>query len=188
MYRADKIVLIFSLITAIELHLILRGHQQLASLVGLATDDACRDLLKHHAAVLDTLKSTPEALVFAAIAHCGSLSASPMETDAVPALHDVRAYHFDPSFLWAPRSARTKVVAWAGDAFIAQIAGTMAPFSELPDDCVGDVLEYFEMNMPRAESLHLVAHCSSAEACAWVRAVVMAAVLVRKLGFFSVVS
>jgi len=162
----------------IESFVNLLGHQQDAPVSNLAIDGTCRDLLKHHAGILDTLKATPKALVSAAIAHCASLSAPPIETDAEPAL-PLHAYHFDPFFLWAPSAARASVVAWARDAFVIELAGTIEPFSGLPDDCAGDVLEYFEMNMPRAESMQLVAHCSSAEAYAWVHAVIMAAVLVR---------
>jgi hypothetical protein len=155
-------------------------HKHAAPLFDLATDGACRDLLTHHSAVLDTLKSTPEALVHAAAAHCASLAASATDFTSEPAL-PLRAYHFDPFFLWAPSCARAAVVAWARDALIVELAGPIAPFSELPLDCAGDVLEYFEMEMPRAESQHLVAHCLSPEAYAWVRAVVMAAVMVRIL-------
>ena len=54
----------------------------------------------------------------------------------------------------------------------------MQPFADLPDDCAGDVLEYFDAPKTRPELVYIATHCSSPEACAWVRKVVAAAVAV----------
>jgi len=115
----------------------------------------------------------PTVLVFEVLSYCAALSASgeTLPSIALP----FHAQPFDPLFLWAPRGSRSAVYAWARDAFIAQLAGTTQPFEDLPDDCAGDVLEHFEMFMTRSESLYITMHCSSPEACAWVREVVEAA-------------
>jgi hypothetical protein len=85
----------------------------------------------------------------------------------------LRAHQLDPAFLWAPPAARYAVVAWARDVFIAQHAGSIQPFERLPDDCAGDVLEFF--GMTHNESELIAKHCSSPEAQDWVRAVIAAA-------------
>ena len=98
-------------------------------------------------------------------------------TAALP-LHE---YQLGPSFLWATPAARTTVFAWARDAFIAQIAANTQPFEELSDDCAGDVLEFLDTTMARAEILHVATHCSSTEAHAWLHEVLAAAITVRDL-------
>ena len=65
------------------------------------------------------------------------------------------------------------MVAWALHVFIAQLAATVQLFEELPDDCAGDVLEFF--GMTHNESELIAKHCSSPEAQDWVRAVIAAA-------------
>ena len=91
----------------------------------------------------------------------------------------LRAYHLDPCFLWAPPMACAAVFAWAQRVFVAQLAATIQPFEKLPDDCAGDVLEFF--GMTHTESELIAKHCSSLEARAWVRKVVASAVVVGAL-------
>jgi hypothetical protein len=83
-----------------------------------------------------------------------------------------------PPFLCAPLSSRTKIYTWARNAFIVLLAATIPPFTDLPDDCAGDILEYIPMSISRQDALHVVAHCSSLEARAWVRTVLASAVAV----------
>jgi len=94
----------------------------------------------------------------------------------------LRAHQLDPAFLWAPPAVRSAVVAWARDVFIAQHAGSIQPFERLPDDCAGDVLEFF--GMTHNESELMAKHCSSPEAQDWVRAVIAAAVAVGAIRCF----
>ena len=147
----------------------------------LATDDpynTCRVFLEHHVSILAVLATMPECLVTSAVAYCATLSASKfLESMPNPVL-SLLAYHFDPSFLWVPSEARALIMTWARDAFIVQMATISQFFSDLPDDCTGDVLEYLKMSMPRRDSLLIATHCSSPEAHAWVRAVVTVAVAV----------
>jgi len=151
-------------------------RQNGATPLDLATDDTCRKILEHHAAVYATVMYDPAILVAFVLAHCATLSAS---GDPVPKTAlSLRAHQLDPSFLWAPPAARAAVFAWARNAFQAQLAATTQPFGVLPDDCAGDVLDFFGMAMTRFEALHVTTHCSSPEACAWVREVVTAAVAV----------
>ena len=96
----------------------------------------------------------------------------------------LRAHPLDPAFLWAPPAARSAVFAWAQDVFIAQLAATTQPFERLPEDCAGDVLEFF--GMTRNESDLIAKHCSSPEARVWVRAVIAAAVVVDNERIFSI--
>ena len=84
-----------------------------------------------------------------------------------------------PFLLLGPRTARAAIFVWAQGAFIVQLAAKTEPFAALSDDCAGDVLEFIELGMPSAEALHIATHCSSPEACAWVRAVTAKAVVVR---------
>ena len=140
----------------------------------LATDDTCRDILEHHKAVYALITEAPTKLVASALAYCSTLSAS---EELLPATAlSLRAYHFDPCFLWAPLAARAAVVAWALRVFIAQLAANVEPFGVLRDDPAGDVLEFF--GMTHKESELIATHCSSPEARAWVRAVIAAAVVV----------
>ena len=142
----------------------------------VATDKACRDLIKHHETMLTALEEDPAALVAAATAHCSAL-ASP---ESVPeTMLSLRAYQLDPSFLWAPFDARDEKLMWAYNAAIAQLAAFTQPFLELPDDCAGDVLEYLNMDMARSVSLHIASRCSSPEAHAWVRRVIVEGIAVR---------
>jgi hypothetical protein len=139
-----------------------------------------RTALKHHAGILATLGNDPAALVSAAIAHCASLSSStdPKPAKALP----LRSYHLEPPFLWAPPAARASIIAWARDSFIIQIATTIPPFVELPDDCAGDILEYFDSQVTHGQVLHNAMHSFSFEAHAWVRAVVITEVAVSFYG------
>jgi len=91
----------------------------------------------------------------------------------------LRPYQLDPWFLWAPPAARTVLFTWARDVYLAQLAIITDPFEALPDDCAGDVLDYFGMAMNRVEALHVAAQWSSPEVRAWVRAVIVAAVSVK---------
>ena len=77
------------------------------------------------------------------------------------------------------------MVAWAKHVFIARLVTNFELFKRLPDDCAGDILEFFEMAMTSTDALHLAKQCSSPEAFDWVRAVVAAAVAVSATkGFF----
>jgi len=82
-----------------------------------------------------------------------------------------QTYLLDPFFLWAPTDARNEVVAWARDIFTAQLAVKTPFLKDLPDDCGGDILEYFEI----CEEMCLTL-THSPEATAWVRAVVVAGI------------
>jgi len=145
-----------------------------ATPIDLATDGDSRDILDHHAAVMAAIRADPAALVSYALAHCASLSGA-QESVPAPAL-PLRAYQLDPFFLWAPEPAFSATVfAWAPDAVIPQLAGTSLPFRQLNPDCEGDILEFFNVAMTREDALHVATHCSSQEACAWVRAVITAA-------------
>jgi len=135
------------------------------------------EVLEHHSAILTSLNADPGLLVSSAVAHCATLSNS--EASVPPHVLSLRAYQLDAFALWAPPDARVVLFMWARDTFIAQRAATTPPFSDLPDDCAGDVLEFLETAMPRAESLRVVAHCSSPAAHAWVRAVVSVAVVAQ---------
>ena len=143
----------------------------------LATNGACRDLLEHHERVLRTLRRDPAAFVSAVVAHCAALS-SPAEPAPKTKL-TLRAHHFDPSLLWGARSDACFICfSWLYDVYAAQVASNTPPFVDLPDDCAGDVFEFLPMTMAREELLHVVAHCSSPEAHAWICAVAAAAVMV----------
>ena len=145
-----------------------------ATSLDLATDETCLEILVHHAAILATIVDDPVVLATSVLAHCCILSAS-RELQTATTTLPLRRHHLQPSFLWAPPAARAAVVAWARDAFIAQVAATTQPFVELPDDCAGDILDFIEMAMARTDALHIVINCSSSEAHAWVRDVVTAA-------------
>jgi len=138
---------------------------------------SCRDLLERHAAIQALVRADPAALVSAALSYCATLSDS---KQAVPTPQfSLSLYQLDPFFLWAPLAARTAVLAWARNAFIIQLAAMTELFDELPDDCSSDVIEYFETNLARSETLCIAKHCSSSKAHAWVRTIVTAAVVVR---------
>jgi len=145
----------------------------------LATEGTCRGLLEHHAAVLTTLNADSSALVSAAAARCTTLSA-PEEVVLATSL-SLRPFQLDPSFLWAPPHARNALFTWARDVYIAQLAFITDPFEAIPDDCAGDVLEFFGMTMHRVEALHVGAHWTSPEVRAWMRAAIAAAVAVKLL-------
>ena len=127
-----------------------------------ANDRVTRDLLEHHNATLSIVNEDPGTLVSAALAHCAILSSS---AGSVPAsgLH-LRPYQLDPFFLWAPPAARVRVFKWARNTLVAQLAATVRPFLDLSDDSAGDVLEYFDIAMPRDDSLLIATHCSSPKA------------------------
>jgi len=144
--------------------------------IDLAIDEACRELLDHHAPIIAEVDREASALVVAAHVHWANLSSSTVLL-ATPTL-SLRAYHLDPSFLWAPLDARNAVFAWARGVSIAQLAATTQLFADLPDDCGGDVLEYLEVMMPRKVMLNLAAHSSSPKASAWVHLIVSAAAVV----------
>ena len=163
---------------------ICQQHKNGASPLDLATDDTCREILEHHKAIYASITEDPTTLVAAALAHCATLSVSSEERLPAMAL-SLRAHPLDPAFLWAPPAARAAVVAWAQDVFIAQLAATVQLFEELPDDCAGDVLEFF--GMTRNESDLNAKHCSSPEAQDWVRAVIPAAVVVSAMRTISII-
>lgn len=143
------------------------------------TNNACRVFVEDHAVIIAVLTTVPGGLVTSVVAHCAALSAS-KQLELIPKpILSLQAYHFDPSFLWAPSEARELVFKWARDAFLAQLAAETQPFADLPEDCAGDILEYMEMGMPRGESLLIAMHCSSLEARAWVRAVLAVKVAVN---------
>ena len=144
-------------------------------------DTACWAILKHHATVLAILQTFPDVLVSTAVAHCASLTSS---DDSIPATAlSLSPYQLDGSFLWAPPKQRAALFAWAKNAFKAQVAALTCPFADLPEDCAGDILDYLRTRTPRQEFMRIVAHCSSPEAHAWVRAVVAAAVAVSNHAF-----
>ena len=112
----------------------------------------------------------------AAHAHCATHSGF---KDFVPAsalfLHE---YQLDASFFWAPSKARNLIFTWARSAFIVHLGASTEPIFELFDDCAGDVLQYLESDMTRAESSRIITHCSSPKAQYWLRAVNVAAIAV----------
>jgi hypothetical protein len=135
----------------------------------------CRALLEHHADAVAVLTAIPNLLVSTALAYCANNDSL---GEIIPlTVLSLRAYHYDPSLLWAPDDARELVVAWARDALVAQLAANTPPFADLSDDSAGDVLEFLDTSMARAELLRIVAHCSSPKALAWVRAVTVADVV-----------
>ena len=145
-----------------------------ATPLDLATDDTCRDILEHHQAIFALVTEDPTILVTALLALCATHS--DFEEPGPSSALSLRAHHFNPAFLWAPTAARSAVIAWALHVFIAQLAATIQLFEDLPDDCAGDVLEFF--GMTHKESERIAKHCSSPEAHAWVCAVIAAAVVV----------
>ena len=149
-----------------------------SNLLDDANGDECRDLLEHHGIVLAALDDDPNLIISAALEHCVALSNE--QKASVPAKElPLRPYHFDPSFLWANPDARAAIFKWARSAFVVQQAAAISLFANLPDDCACDVLDFLQVPMPRSESLHVATCCASPEAQAWMRAVVVAAVLVR---------
>lgn len=76
----------------------------------------------------------------------------------------LRTYQLDPPFLWLPVYVRDHVVAWARDFLIAQLATNHRLFSELPDDCSGDIMEFLMLRMTWNELLDSPVQCSSPEA------------------------
>jgi len=148
--------------------------------IDLVTDDTCRALLESHAAIVATVHSTPSVLVSHALAHCVKLSASKETTSATSAELSPVLYLLDPSFHWAPPAARAAVFAWARNVAQVQFATLEVHlFSELPDDCAGDVLDFLDFSMPHTEWPYIATNCTSLDAQAWVCAVVAAAVKVR---------
>jgi len=141
-----------------------------------AIGSACHALLKKHTVILEALKTDPAILIACAVAHCASFFASNESLSPLP----LQAYHFDPSFFWASHAARVAVFKWARNAHVVQLAAMTPSFSDLPDDCAGDVLEHLEMAMPRAESLKVATCCISPEARAWMRTVIAAAIAVSR--------
>jgi len=142
----------------------------------LAIDDACREILEHHAAIVDVLSRIPWALNIDTKAYFIAFS---MKEELRPAARlNLRAYQFDPTFLWAPSDARIGVFIWAHDAFIVQLAASTSPFMDLPDDCAGDILKFFPMIMRPRQTLYITTHSASKKARVWLREVVQAAVAV----------
>jgi len=127
--------------------------------IDLAIDEACRELLDHHAPIIAEVDREASALVVAAHVHWANLSKSEVPIFA-PAL-SLCAYQIDASFCWAPPPARSAVIAWARGVKIAQFAATTQLFADLPDDCGGDVLEFLEVLMPREVMMNLSAHSLS---------------------------
>ena len=153
--------------------------------IDLVTDDNCRTLLENHAAIVASVHASPSVLVSHALAHCAKVSASKESTSATSAELSPVLYLLDPSFHWAPPAARAAVFAWARDVAQVQFATLeVHPFSELPDDCAGDVLDFLDFSMPHTEWPYIATNCTSLDAHAWVCAVVAAAVMVR-IDFFA---
>jgi hypothetical protein len=96
-----------------------------------------------------------------------------------------RAFQVDPSFPWAPASARTTIFSWARDLFLLKkYALSFQPLVDLPDDCIGDVLEYLMSTVTRKETVGLSTHWPTPETHAWIRAVIAAALKMRKIMYF----
>jgi len=146
-----------------------------ATPLNLAIDDICYGILKDYAGAYAILIEYPTSLVSSILAHSAALPSAiePVPTTAL----SLRAHQLDPSFRWALPAARAAVYSWARDAFIVQLAANTQPFEKLPEDCAGDVLDFFETALTRAEASHLTTHCSSPEASAWVCAIIVAAVV-----------
>lgn len=142
----------------------------------VTTDDTCLVVLKHHNFILEALRADPTALVATALAHCATLSAPDEPAPATTLV--LHPSFLDPSFQWVPKAAKREVFLWARNAVIVQLAASVQPFSEIPDDCAGDVLEFLEMDMARKESLHIATHCSSSEAYIWVRMILSSVIAV----------
>jgi len=159
-------------------HLVCLRRKNGATPLHLAADDTCREILEHHRAVDASITENPTTLVAAALAHCASLSASEERLPATAL--SLRAHQLDPAFLWAPPAARSAVVFWARDLFIVQLVGSIQPFERLPDDCAGDVLEFFGITHNESELIGML--CHSPEAQDWVRAVIATAVAVDATG------
>jgi hypothetical protein len=147
--------------------------------VDLATDEACRDLLEHHATIFLKSKASSAVIIVAALIHWVTLSVSHEVVSPAAFDFSLRSYQLDPSFLWATPAVRDAVVAWARDAFIVQLAVNTPLFSDLPDDCGGDVLEYLDLVMIRHVSRMHMTLTSSPEAAAWVNSILCAAIAVR---------
>jgi hypothetical protein len=137
--------------------------------------------LQHHATILKFVYEFPDSLIPNVVAHCATLSGC-VDAAPAPAL-SLHIYQLEPSFLWAPGDARAAIFAWAKDAFVVHVAATTEPFTDLPDDCAGDVLDYLDLKMCRMASLLIATKLSSPDARAWVRAVTAAAVAVSITGF-----
>jgi len=146
-----------------------------ATPLDVATDDDCRRILEQHASILVDVANDPGTLISAAIAHCATLSKSDLPRPATAlSLWD---YHLDSFFHWVPSSASHILSMKARDVYTAQVAANTQPFSELPDDCAGDILSFLKTTSTRTELLKFATHCSSPEARAWMHAVVVAAVV-----------
>ena len=128
--------------------------------------------------MLAALRDAPTLVVPKVVSYCADLPNMDEEITEPMTTPGSLAIHFHPCFAWAPDTARHVAFAWARNAYVIQLAATTQPCEDLPDDCIGDVLDFFELAMPRVEVQHIVSHCSSSEACNWVRAVVNAAVAV----------
>jgi len=138
---------------------------------------ACYLFLKFHTDIFHHLQEYPSDLVSAAIVHYASLSAS--EESVPKAALSCLASQLEPFFHWAPRDGLSMIFTWAHAAYIAQLAAVTEPFLELPDDCAGDIFDFFEIKLARMDALRIATHCSSPEAHSWVAAVAAAAALVR---------
>jgi len=148
-----------------------------ATPLDLATpDSACRDFLEHHATAFATIDANERELLTAAFIHYGTFSE--LKDCMPPERLSLRPCHFDPSFVWAPPAARAAVFGYT------QSATTIEPFADLPDDCAGDVLDFFDMILPRWIMLFLVTHYSSPGANAWIFEVLTAAIAVRHTHIF----
>jgi len=142
---------------------------------------ACHAFLQHHAAILKFVTAFPDSLIPNAVAHCATLSGC-VDAVSAPAL-SLHTYQLKPSFSWAPSDARAAVFGWAQDALVVQVAAATEPFMDLPDDCTGDILEYFDLKLCRVDSQLIATKLSSPDARAWVRAVLIASVAVSIVYF-----
>ena len=143
-------------------------------LVSAEANYDCYAALRHHCDTIETLTVNPGALVSAAEAHCVALAVSdePFPESAL----SLRTYQLDPFFLWTPVEARKKVVAWARDIFVVQLAHKTPFLEDLPDDCAGDIMEFF---VTRDNLLSILSY--SPESNTWVRAVVVAGLVAAKM-------
>jgi len=140
-------------------------------------DRNCRTFFRQHTTIVSALAEDPTALASAAYVHCATLSSLKTEATPVTSL-SLDPHHLEPPLLWAPRTARAPLIIWARNVFIVKIATATEPFTDLPDDCAGDVLEYLQMSMTRMEASRIATLSLSPEAHSWVRAVLVAEAVV----------
>lgn len=144
--------------------------------VDFTTDETCGSLLQSHATIFETVDANPALLVIAAAAHYAALSGS--EESGMGTALSLGESLLEPSFLWAPPSARAAVFEWARNVAMVKFATTTDLLVDLSNDCIGDVLEFLIPGMPRKEYMDIFTLPSLPEAYAWVHAIVAAAYVV----------